>query len=659
MPIIRRDLPSARLGASATFVPSGSGPFSDPAIYVLGGFSGGHASLSEFNVFNLRHQRWYKHPPAGSPPCARESHSAIYWSGAHSSNAEHSTDDIKKHSRKIVFYGGTNCSSNQLPERLRDIVFYDISEHRWSRPDTKGSIPPGRAAHSSVILGTKMIVFGGYEESKRSEAQGHDHMSTDSQRDAPVVGDTPDFGHCSNSLHVFDLETETWQPVDLDSAQTQTPNAPTPRARHAAALAGNVMLVFGGNIGHDSASSLHQCTDDLWALEIGPPPSPGSLSINRTVPQPGQNVSGPCLLKVFWEDSFSWIPGRSYELQVQDVHEDHSTWTTIYSGSERECNTYYWLDTGNQRASKLARQPFFEFLKDHVYFVRVIAVNFAGNSLGWVDPDTGRTVEPMLIRNGKRLQEATIDFALPPVKPELKLLPESAIVSSIDDKNVGIGFGWQAPRLKLVSSLEHCVEARAIVKLSLRPSELPIQKRSHKKRKPQRNSHSTRDGELLHDSNALIGDWIRVAITPERYRVFSLDAMQSNVLCPTLFSAGFQPDPESDLVALEESGVSTTQSTDEAGGLSSQSVASIETKRKRTRGDEVPPKTVGFALGHVSHLEYEFRVAQIKSSDAEPLASDWSREVSIQIPCPPIPFSPEKSASPTVPSPAMPIESSL
>jgi hypothetical protein len=52
-----------------------------------------------------------------------------------------------------------------LSLQVCDILFcFDTKTLNWETPETYGNIPGARDGHSAVIVGSKMFLFGGFEE---------------------------------------------------------------------------------------------------------------------------------------------------------------------------------------------------------------------------------------------------------------------------------------------------------------------------------------------------------------------------------------------------------------------------------------------------------------------------------------------------------------
>jgi N-acetylneuraminic acid mutarotase len=126
----------------------------------------------------------------GALPTARSSHTAV-WTGT-----------------EMIIWGGTHWDGADL--YLDSGGRYDPVTDVWSEMASVGA-PQGRAYHTAVWTGAKMLVWGGLDGTS-------------------VVG----------TGGVYDPATDTWTPI-------ATAGAPSPRFGHSAIWTGSRMIVWGGN----------------------------------------------------------------------------------------------------------------------------------------------------------------------------------------------------------------------------------------------------------------------------------------------------------------------------------------------------------------------------------------------------------------------------
>ena len=111
----------------------------------------------------------------------------------------------------MLVFGGKNGGRNSN-KRLCDIFSYDFATQTWTALKAEGSVPSSRSAHTSVVYGKKMLVFGGRD--------------TD--------------GGCCKDFYEFHLEAHVWRKLIIQDSQLLV------RARHSAVVHGDNIIVFGG-----------------------------------------------------------------------------------------------------------------------------------------------------------------------------------------------------------------------------------------------------------------------------------------------------------------------------------------------------------------------------------------------------------------------------
>lgn len=126
--------------------------------------------------------------------------------------------------KKALLVGGkTDPSSDKI-----SVWAFDTETECWSLMEAKGDVPVARSGHTVVKSSSVLILFGG-EDSKRRKL---------------------------NDLHMFDLKSMTWLPLQCTGA------APSPRSNHVAALYDDrTLYVFGG-------SSKSKTLNDLYSLDF-------------------------------------------------------------------------------------------------------------------------------------------------------------------------------------------------------------------------------------------------------------------------------------------------------------------------------------------------------------------------------------------------------
>ncbi|KAL1145661.1 hypothetical protein V6Z11_A11G313600 [Gossypium hirsutum] len=148
-----------------------------------------------------------------------------------------------------------------------DVLMLNLNTMVWKTLETTGQGPGPRDSHSVVLVGTKMMVFGGTNGSKkvndlhvldlvskewiRAECQGvvpsprESHTATLIGEDKIVIFGGSGEGGASylNDLHVLDLRTMRWTSPQVRG------HIPAPRDSHSAIAIGNKLVVHGGDCG--------------------------------------------------------------------------------------------------------------------------------------------------------------------------------------------------------------------------------------------------------------------------------------------------------------------------------------------------------------------------------------------------------------------------
>lgn len=129
------------------------------------------------------------------PPCPRGGHSATL-TGA-----------------SLVIFGGHYYEGADVGFKyLNDTYVLDVNSSRWIKPKISGTPPPERYGHTSVLAGSRIIIFGG---------KGAKQVFRD--------------------LHALDPVTMTWY------QGPEGGGAPSARFDHSSNLVGGTkMIVFGG-----------------------------------------------------------------------------------------------------------------------------------------------------------------------------------------------------------------------------------------------------------------------------------------------------------------------------------------------------------------------------------------------------------------------------
>ncbi|RYZ13747.1 MAG: hypothetical protein EOO70_08305, partial [Myxococcaceae bacterium] len=124
-------------------------------------------------VYDAARDTWSK-LDAESPPLGRHAHSTV-WTGD-----------------RMIVWGGVNLDAENQLLPLSDGAIYDPATNRWS-PISGVGAPSRRSEHTAVWTGTKMIVWGGWEQGESSPKLPEDGA-------------------------VYDLASDTWTPMTRTGA---------------------------------------------------------------------------------------------------------------------------------------------------------------------------------------------------------------------------------------------------------------------------------------------------------------------------------------------------------------------------------------------------------------------------------------------------------
>uniref|UniRef100_A0A182WCM5 Fibronectin type-III domain-containing protein n=1 Tax=Anopheles minimus TaxID=112268 RepID=A0A182WCM5_9DIPT len=241
--------PCRRLGHSFTLV--------GDKIYLFGGLANESDDpknnipkyLNDLYILEIKNNQlqWEIPTTFGESPPPRESHTAVSWY------------DKKQKKFWLVIYGGmSGC-------RLGDLWLLDTDTMSWTRPRTSGPLPLPRSLHSSTLIGNRMYVFGGWVPLVLDDVKVEKHEKE---------------WKCTNTLACLNLETMTWEELDLD---TDEENMPRARAGHCAVGIHTRLYIWSGRDGYRKAwnNQVRVCCKDLWYLEVERPGTASRVQLVR------------------------------------------------------------------------------------------------------------------------------------------------------------------------------------------------------------------------------------------------------------------------------------------------------------------------------------------------------------------------------------------
>jgi len=233
-------------------------------LYVFGGILVKPAS-NDFYVFDFDNKKWAIVVAHGTPPSPRCGHSAIVYDrkmwifGGHDNN-KHPFNDLfffdfatskweqiqqvegepwpaprYHHSATVIgslwyIFGGAGSKTKYY----NDVYQFNFSEKKWTLVNVSGEIPESRAGHISFEWHNNLYIFGGY-----GGEGGYD----------PFV-----------DAHVLDIETKTFQEVDVSGAfpRTARPLSASVYYFGEGANREGAVYIFGGSDGKNPLGSLFQ-----------------------------------------------------------------------------------------------------------------------------------------------------------------------------------------------------------------------------------------------------------------------------------------------------------------------------------------------------------------------------------------------------------------
>ncbi|KAK7377671.1 hypothetical protein VNO80_03100 [Phaseolus coccineus] len=128
-----------------------------------------------------------------------------------------------------------------------DVLCLDLVKMNWNKLATTGEKPGPRDSRGAVLVGHRMIVFGGTNGFKEgtppSPRESHTATLVGDERLVIFGGSGEGEANYLNDLHVLDLQTMRWTspPVKRDLS--------VPRDSHNTLAIGNRLFVYGGDCG--------------------------------------------------------------------------------------------------------------------------------------------------------------------------------------------------------------------------------------------------------------------------------------------------------------------------------------------------------------------------------------------------------------------------
>lgn len=226
------------------------------------------AVLNDVELYDSEAGLWFPAYTTGTPPAERFGHSATVLD-----------------SGNLLVFGGCGADGRWL----NDVHVLDTALFNWYRPGVKGAPPKGRAGHSAVVAGGRIVVFGGAGRLNWQFKEVHtlcpltwkwtEHTANvDGEPPSPRVGQVavaaPDGRHivvvggsdpddatcCYNDVSILDTTRWRWLRPDVRGAP---PSRGHPLSVALKDEGGQTsVLLFGG---HDPEG---EKLGDAWALRL-------------------------------------------------------------------------------------------------------------------------------------------------------------------------------------------------------------------------------------------------------------------------------------------------------------------------------------------------------------------------------------------------------
>ncbi|CAG8444880.1 2570_t:CDS:2 [Funneliformis caledonium] len=163
----------------------------DKKLFIFGG-GDGPTYFNDLYIFDTDTLTWSKPQTTGDIPSPRRAHTSAYYNN-----------------NLYIFGGGDGVRA------LNDVYTLDITDLNnlsWKKLESKGTPPISRGYHTSNLVGSKLVVYGG--------SDGHE---------------------CFGDVYMLDLDENTWIPVSVETS--------CPRLSHTATQVGSYLFVVCGHDG--------------------------------------------------------------------------------------------------------------------------------------------------------------------------------------------------------------------------------------------------------------------------------------------------------------------------------------------------------------------------------------------------------------------------
>ncbi|KAJ3332610.1 hypothetical protein HDU76_013652 [Blyttiomyces sp. JEL0837] len=287
-----------------------------PRLFVYGGRHK-NTDFNGLHILDLATLEWVEPVfETAFRPDDREGHTAVFWPG----------DKGSGEGRKIIVFGGLLSGSEARSNNVFFLHMRPKGMFRWEKVNiTEGPLPSPRLMHSAVIWGNKMVVYGGKQfENDESTSQNSVSLSPPS---GGINSAAPSSKKQSNlnDVWLFDIVKRQWEACHIQYGSVLPPL----RAYMSVAMFYNQLYLYGGytemskTLESGNAQKIATASNDLWVLDLGPPPPPGCPHLEFCVPDS---------FTVSWSDPFRHQIGRRVRVSVRKEGGGERDWCVVYEG---------------------------------------------------------------------------------------------------------------------------------------------------------------------------------------------------------------------------------------------------------------------------------------------------------------------------------------
>ncbi|KAF9903735.1 hypothetical protein BX616_001547 [Lobosporangium transversale] len=227
------------------------------SIYVFGGCDAKNC-FNTLYIFDADTMHWSQPKTFGSipPPCR-----------AH-------TSTLVDNKRLYIFGGGDG------PQYFNELYMLDTDTLTWTNPQTTGTRPCRRRAHTTCVYSNHIYVFGGGDGVQALNDTYQLDLITMHWSEVKTIGDIPlsrgyhtsnliksqwiiyggsDGQECFSDVHVLDLDSKEWTKIDINRA--------LPRLSHTSTQVGSYLFVIGGHDGSRYSCDVVMLNLVTWSWE--------------------------------------------------------------------------------------------------------------------------------------------------------------------------------------------------------------------------------------------------------------------------------------------------------------------------------------------------------------------------------------------------------